>query len=142
MKVISLFFALLLVSAAPLFAGPVTMQEGNWEITMKMDMAGMPFAMPPMVTTHCYTKEDIKDSKKTIPNTSQKKNDCERKDVKVAGNKVTWTMQCKDGSTGSGEMEYKQTSYNGMMTLEKRDNKGGTSKIVYHMSGKRIGDCK
>jgi len=39
-------------------------------------------------------------------------------------------------------MEYKQTSYNGMMTLEKVDNKGETSKIVYHMSGKRIGDCK
>ena len=49
-----------------------------------------------LYTTHCYTKEDIKDSKKTIPNTSQKKNDCERKDVKVVGNKVTWTMQCKE----------------------------------------------
>ncbi|HUI46501.1 MAG TPA: DUF3617 family protein [Nitrospirota bacterium] len=141
MKVIGLFFALLLVSAAPLFAAPATMQDGNWEITMKMDMAGMPFALPPMVTTHCYTKEDINDSKKTIPSTSQK-NDCEKKDVTVVGNKVTWKMQCKDGSTGSGEMEYKQTSYSGMMTLEKADKKGGTSKIIYHMSGKRIGDCK
>ncbi len=142
MKIISLFFALLLVSAAPLFAAPATMQDGNWEITMKMEMANMPFAMQPMVTTHCYTKEDLKDSQKTIPSASQRKDDCENKDVKVVGNKTTWTTQCKDSSIVSGEMEYKQTSFSGMMTMEKVDKKGEKSKIVYHMSGKRIGNCK
>jgi len=143
MRIIGLLFVLVLVVAvAPLSAAPAAMQEGNWELTMKMDMAGMPFAMPPVVVNHCYTKEDVKDSKKTIPSTSQKKDDCETKDVKVTGNKVTWKMQCKDGSTGSGEMEHKQASYNGMMTMEKVDKKGSKSKIVYHMSGKRLGDCK
>jgi len=143
MKTAGLFFVLMLiVGVAQLSAAPAAMQEGNWEITMKMDMAGMPFAMPPMTVTHCYTKEDVKDSSKTIPSTSKKKDDCETKDVKVAGNKVTWKIQCKDGSTGTGEMESQKTSYSGMMTFEKPDKKGGTSKIVYHMSAKRLGDCK
>jgi hypothetical protein len=143
MRIIGLLFVLVLfVAVAPLAAAPAAMQEGNWELTMKMEMTGMPFPMPPVTVNHCYTKEDVKDSKNTIPSTSKKKDDCETKDVKVVGNKVTWKVQCKDGSTGSGEMESKQASYNGMMTMEQPDKKGGKSKIVYHMSGKRTGDCK
>ena len=137
-----LFVLVLVVAVAPLFAAPATMQEGKWDITMKMEMTGMPFAMPPMTVSHCYTKEDVQDSKKTIPSTSNKKDDCETKDVKVVGNKVTWKVQCKDGSKGSGEMEAQKTSYNGMMTMETPDKKGNTSKAVYHMSAKRVGDCK
>jgi hypothetical protein len=137
-----LFVLMLVVAVTPLIAAPATMQEGNWEITMKMEMAGMPFAMPPVTVTHCYTKDDVKDSKKTIPSTSQKKDDCEAKDVKVIGNKITWRVQCKDGSTGTGEMEQKQSSYAGKMTMEVVDKNKGKSKMAYQVSGKRLGDCK
>lgn len=143
MRHVGLLVVLILcVIAAPASAAPAAMQEGKWEISMKMEMPGMPFAMPPITVTHCYTKEDVKDSKKTIPSASDKKDDCVTKDVKVEGNKVTWKVQCKDGSTGSGEMVHKQNSYTGKMTMETVDKKQGKTKSTYNMSGKRVGDCK
>lgn len=140
MRLIVFLIALLTAAVTPIFAAPAAMQEGNWELTMKMDMTGMPFAMPPVVVNHCYTKQDLQDMKKTIPSASGK-NECETKDVNVAGDKVTWKIQCKDGTTGSGEMVQKKTSYNGTMTMESAKSKGA-SKMVYHMSGKRTGECK
>jgi hypothetical protein len=131
------------LSAATLFAAPSAMQEGKWEVTMKMDMEGAPFPMPPMVFSQCITKEDLKDPKKTLPGSSDKKNDCTVKDYAVSGSKITWRMQCKDGSTGSGEMVYKgTTSYSGTLKMTTTDKKHGTSKIVQHISGKWIGACK
>ena len=143
MKKIALIIAFIVALPVPtLFAAPSAMQEGNWEITVKMDMEGMPFPMPPMVATHCITKEDLKDPKKTLPSSSKKKDDCTVKDYSVSGNKVTWKMQCKDGSTGSGEMIYKgATAYSGTMTMETAGKKRN-SKMVQHISGKRVGDCK
>ena len=128
--------------AATLFAAPSPMREGNWEITVKMDMEGMPFPMPPMTVTHCITKEDLKDPKKTLPSSSDKKNECTTKDYSVSGTSVTWKVTCQDGSTGSGKMTYKGgTSYSGTMTMVNAGKKRG-SKMVQHISGKRIGDCK
>jgi hypothetical protein len=141
MKIAGTILAVLLVAATPLFAAPA-MQEGKWEISVKMDMPGMPFPMPPMVTTHCYSKEDVKDTTKTLPSSSKKKDDCEVKDMKVNGNKVTWKMQCKDGTKGHGEAEYKKSSYTSVLTLETKDKKNGTSTVVQHISAKRVGDCK
>lgn len=129
--------------AATLFAAPSTMQEGKWEVTMKMEMEGAPFPMPPMVFTQCIKKEDLKDPNKTLPGSSDKKKDCTVKDYAVSGSKVTWKMQCKDGSAGSGEMIYKgTTSYSGVLKMETVDKKHRASKMVQHISGKRIGDCK
>lgn len=129
--------------AAALFAAPAAMQEGKWEVTMKMDMPGAPFPMPPIVFTQCITKEDLKDPKRTVPNSPGKKNDCTVKDYVVSGGKVTWNMQCKNGSTGSGEMLYKgSTSYQGTLTMLTPDKKHGSSKMVQHVSGRRVGSCK
>jgi len=142
LKTICLTGVALLFSAATLFAASPDMKTGKWEVTMKMDMPDAPFPMPPITFTQCITKDDLKDPKKTVPNSSKKKSDCEVKDYKMSGNKATWRMQCKDGSTGTGEMTYKSTSYNGVMTMESMDKKHGKSKIVQRVRGKRIGDCK
>ena len=42
------------------------MRDGQWEITTVMEMPGMPFKIPPQVTTHCFTKEDVKDQKSEV----------------------------------------------------------------------------
>jgi hypothetical protein len=125
-----------------LFAASPDMQAGKWEVTMKMEMEGAPFPMPPIVYTQCITKDDLKDGKKTVPTSSKNKDDCEVKDYKVSGNKTTWRMKCKDGSTGTGEMTSKGSSYNGVIKLETNDRQHGKSRIVQRISGKRIGDCK
>jgi hypothetical protein len=137
-KVILLSAVVLLVSAAPLLAAPPNMQPGNWEITMAVQMEGVPFAMPPMKVTHCYTKQDLEDSKKTLPSGSNKKENCEVKDMKVVGNHATWNMVCKDGTKGSGEITYKGTTYDSTLKLVTKDGVKTTTNI----KAKRIGDCK
>ena len=49
------------LSASLLAQGP--RRDGNWEITMTMDMPGMPqgMSMPPIKTTQCITKQDASD---------------------------------------------------------------------------------
>ncbi|MFH0974915.1 MAG: DUF3617 family protein [Spirochaetota bacterium] len=123
-----------------LVAAPNKMKEGKWEITMSMNMQGMPFAMPPVTHTQCITKKDLEDNKKTLPAAGKSEN-CEIKDYKISGNTVTWKTVCKDGTKGSGEITYKGDSYSGTMTMETVDKKGNKSVINYKIKGRRLGDC-
>jgi len=143
MRTISICISLaLFLTAATAFGAQPNMQAGMWEITIKMDMERAPFPMPPMTVKQCVTKDDLKDGRKTLPSSSNKKDDCEVTDYKAAGNKVSWKMLCKNGGSGTGEMVYQGTSYNGTMTMTQKDKKGGTAKIVQHYKGKRTGECK
>lgn len=142
MRTIVLVIAVLVLVPATLFAVPAKMQEGQWEITVKVEMEGVPFPMPPMTHTQCITKEDQKDMKKALPSTTTKKDECEVKDHRQEGNKVVWRVQCKDGTSGTGEMVLKTASYAGTMTMETENKEHGATKIVQHITGKRVGDCK
>jgi hypothetical protein len=137
-KLFILSGVVLLLSATTLFAAPPNMQEGKWEVTMAMKVEGVPFPMPPMKYTQCFTKEDVKDGNKTLPTGSDKKDTCEVKDVKASSNSATWKMVCKDGTTGNGEITYKGSSYISTMTLVTKD--GGTT--VNNIKARRLGDCK
>ncbi len=140
MKKLSILSALaLLCFATMLFAASPNMQEGKWELTMAMQVEGVPFPMPPIKYTQCFTKEDVKDGNKTLPTGSDKKKDnCKVEDVKASSNSTTWKMVCKDGTTGSGQITYKGSSYTSTMTLVAKD--GG--KTVNNIKAKRLGDCK
>ena len=130
----AVFFCITVVFAAS------TMREGKWEISMSMNMPGMPFAIPAVTHTQCITKEDIKNNK-TVPSAG-KDDECEVKNYKLRGNTVTWETVCKDGSKGSGEITYKGDSYTGKMNMETIDKKSGKkTKIDYKIKGQRKGDC-
>lgn len=99
-----------------------------WEVTSKMEMPGMPFAMPATTTKVCLAKGGEKDPGKT---TGDK--DCQVTDVKTVGNKTTWKMRCNhDGKveTGSGEQTHTANGYQGKMQM---------SGMNMAISGKRIG---
>jgi hypothetical protein len=125
---------------AVLFAAANKMREGKWEVTMNMNIAGMPFSMPAVTHTQCITKKDLEDNKKTLPSAG-KNEDCEVKNYKINGNTVSWETVCKDGTKGSGEITYKGDSYSGTMKMETIDKKGQKSKIDYKIKGVRKGDC-
>src|SRR5574342_435362 len=93
---------LLLFLPAALGAGAVDMQEGLWEITTTMEMPGMPGGMQPMTQTHCITKDDLQSEEKVIPRNSA---GCRLVDHNIAGNRVTWSVECDQGS-GTGEMTF------------------------------------
>lgn len=121
------------------------MREGLWEINTRMempDMPQMPKGIPGMGETtmkHCYRKEDVRDDKNILPQNQDDPN-CEVKNSKVSGNKVTWEVQCKGGQgNSSGEMMYHRDSYEG---VTKTKHPGMKGEMVMHYRGKRVGDCK
>lgn len=135
------FAMLALLAAAPaVLAAPQEMQPGLWEITSKMEMPGVP-KMAPQVMRHCYTKKDVEDSKKAVPQSGDK--NCEMKDYKLQGNTATWSMECKGEAamTGTGTMTFGAQFYSG--TMKSRMKQGGKSmEMNQSWSAKRVGDCK
>ena len=79
------------------------MRPGNWEVSMQMEMPGMPMQMPPMKATQCVTAEQLKAPEKAVPTGPGKNpNDCKVSDYKVSGNTVTWSMVCAGPEPMSG----------------------------------------
>jgi hypothetical protein len=111
-----------------------TMRDGQWELVTTMEMPGMPMQIPPTKVKHCYTKEDVKDQKKTI---STDKN-CTVTDIKQSGNKVTWKMKCTGQNAGdfSGETVYKRDAYDSTMKMV---TQGATMNMK--INAKRLGNC-
>jgi len=139
--VIRTAFFLLLVSLvlnSPASAEP-DMQEGNWEMTIKTDMPGMPMAMPATKHTVCITQKDL------VPQKPEQNQDCKMINQKISGNTVTWTMKCKMDKTvieSDGRITYKKDKFDGIINMTMNDPDSGKMKMTQNMSGKRIGDCK
>jgi hypothetical protein len=125
-------------------AAAPNMKDGLWEITMKMDMPGMPAGMKPQVLQQCITKKDLEDPRKTAPSGSDPRdNRCQMTDYKMQGNTASWNMACKgEGAmTGSGTATYSGTSYTGTnrMTMTRG---GQVQTMTMQYSGRRLGECK
>jgi Protein of unknown function (DUF3617) len=129
--VIAILYALALPASS--FATD-TMRDGYWELITTMELPGMPMKMAPTKIKHCYTKEDVKDQKKTI--TTDK--NCTVTDLKQSGNKVSWKMKCTGNNAGifSGETVYKGDAYDSTMKMQ---TQGQTMNMK--VKAKRLGDC-
>ncbi len=104
-----------------------------WEVSSKMEMAGMPIAMPAQTQNVCLRKGMEAD-----PKHANKNEECSYSDLKRSGNKTTFNMKCtgKDPMTGSAEMINKSDAYNIKMKMHSND---GDMNMV--TNGKRIGSC-
>ena len=114
--------------------GAGDMRPGDYEYTVKVDMAGMPFAMPPMKLQHCLTQADIDQGRQYENRQNQ---DCEVKNLKQSPGKASMDFVCKDGTTGKGEYTFGNDALNGKTTMM-RDGQA----MVMNMSARRTGDCK
>jgi hypothetical protein len=114
--------------------------EGNWDITTKMEMAGMPFAMPPMTQSRCVTKDDL------VPDMSQGGQKCTVLDRQVSGDTVSWRTQCTGPQgkvDGRGQVKYSGKTYDGSMVAKMTEPGGGQAMDVkYNFQGKHTGPCK
>jgi len=116
-------------------SGP-NMQEGKWEVTTRMEMPGMSTSMPEVTSTQCMTKKDF------VPQGSQQGQECKVTETKVDGNTVTWTVKCSGQGgevTGTGRMTYSGSSYKGTIEMIMTQS---NMKMIIHINGHRIGDCK
>ena len=106
-----------------------------WEVTTKMEMPGMPMAMPAQVRRVCvarnHTDEDL------IPRTDN----CRVLDSKKAGNKLTYTMACTgdEPMNVTGEMTYSSDSYDGRMRM--KSTRDPSMEMTQTFAGKRVGTC-
>ncbi|HUR32729.1 MAG TPA: DUF3617 family protein [Vicinamibacterales bacterium] len=140
--------AAMALSVSLLAQGP--RRDGNWEVTMTMDMPGMPqgMSMPPMKSMQCITPADAADPAKTVPQRpagrggAANPNDCKVSDYKTDGNKVTWSMKCEGAQpmSGTGEFLYGTDSYTGTMKMDMARG-GQPMAVTMKYEGKRLGDC-
>jgi hypothetical protein len=114
------------------------MRPGRWEVTMQMDMPGMPVQMPAMKNTQCVTQQQIDSPSHGVPNgPGNNPNDCKVSDYKVSGNTVTWNMACPSQSmTGSGELKFNGDTYEGLVKMMAQQKE-----MAMKFNGKRLGDC-
>lgn len=121
-------------------SGP-NMKEGLWEITVKMDMPGMPMQMPPQTFRQCLNKKDMVPQNKEEPG----RTDCKEIKREVKGDTVNWVIECKaEGGTvtSSGTMTYKNDTLEGTVKVRVPDGRRGAMEMTQHMNGKWVGPCK
>jgi Protein of unknown function (DUF3617) len=126
-----------LVIGAALVASPVALGQGKddqWEITSKMEMPGMPMAMPAQVVRICVAKNGKDED--FVP----KQNNCRMVDSKRAANKFTYRMECTgdDPSTMDGEVTFGTGAYEGKMKMTMTKTKQ-SMQMTY--AGQRVGAC-
>lgn len=118
-------------------SGP-ELQEGMWEITTEMNMAGMPMQIPAMVHRQCLSQDDV------VPRQGPAQQEiCDYSKAKIRGNTVTWTVECNSPggtTTTAGEITYHGTTFDGTMhvSMSGAVEMSGTNRI----SGRRVGDCQ
>ena len=126
------------------FAAAPDFKEGEWGVSYRMEVVGMPFPMPPITTkkTMCLDKNNY------VPDNTQQGQDCKVSDQKASGNTVTWTMRCRSQERtieGQGTITYKDKGerYDGEMNAKmiSADNASPAMSYKYVMQGQRLGAC-
>jgi hypothetical protein len=139
-RAVALVASLLLTATlAPLAAAQPDIQEGEWEITTRIEMPGLPFALPPMKSSTCLTKESM------VPPPEKKGQECTMKEMQSKGNEVAWKMECKESTStmhGSGRIIYTNDSFSGTIELNMQDAGGKTQPMNQQLNGRHVGPCK
>lgn len=132
-KIVMCFVGVIVLIAGAAWAGP-KMNPGQWEITTKTEMAGMPSQS--LTHTQCITSEDL------VPMSGDANQQCQVKNMSTKGNTVSWEITCggQGGQMdGTGEVTYAGDTLQGKMEMTIQ---GADMKVTNHISGKRIGPCE
>lgn len=108
-----------------------------WEMTVKMDMAGM--SMPAHTSKVCRPKGD-RDPTKLAE--KDKESDCRATDVKNAGNRTTWKIVCTkpEPMTGTGDVTATGDKIDGTIKMAGKID-GEDMAMTQVMSGRKVGSC-
>jgi len=121
-----------------LFVTPAQAQgvDDLYEVTVKMEMAGMPMSMPAMTQRSCVKKGGS--DADSVPH----QENCKVTDTKRAGNKLTFTMVCtgRDAMTGNGEFTYAGDGYSGTIRFRGK-MEGQDMEMTQAIAGRRVGAC-
>jgi hypothetical protein len=130
---------LLLAANLPLHAAP-NVKEGQWEMTMKMEMDGQPVPMPAQSIKYCVTRDNLVPK----PKGAETSGNCSKVEPRVSGDTVSWEVVCKEDAQtieSQGRITYKGDTFEGVIS-SKMTRDGRTNNMKQVMSGRRIGECK
>jgi hypothetical protein len=116
---------------------PAANDQGEmWEITTRMEIAGMPMAMPAHTNRICLGKQAS--DEQFVP----KNEDCKVTESRRSGNTLHYKMVCtgKNPMTGEGEITHAKDAYNGRMRMTGK-MEGESMDMTQTFSGKKLGDC-
>ena len=139
MRLMATSLLLLGALASVVWAVQGPMRPGQWEVTMKMSMAGMQMQMPEMKSTQCITAEQLaKDPATGLPRGAAGQKDCTVSDYKTTGSTISWKMACTGQMKmeGTGELTFKGDTYEGVMKMA-----APQGEMTMNLAGKRAGDC-
>lgn len=130
----------LALALAGLAIAPLAQGQGGtdelWDMTTRMEMAGMPGGGQSFTNQVCMKKGQ------TQPDRMSQDRNCKVADMRTVGNKTTWRIECagRDPVTGEGEVTRTRDSMNGRMRMQgKRGNESFDMTTV--MSGRLVGTC-
>jgi len=108
-----------------------------WQVTTKVEMPGMPMAMPEQTQTVCL-QQGRQREEELVP----KDKNCRMTDVRQTGNRTTFTVVCegKDRMTGTGDITSSPDSYQGTMRMQGTMD-GQPVNMTQTFSGRRTGAC-
>lgn len=114
-------------------AGP----DELWEVSMKMEMPGMPMALPGQTFQTCL-KKGRNGSEDAIPRDSR----CKVSDVTNAGGRTTFAIDCAgdEPMSGRGEIAGTPASYDGRMTMKSK-RPGENLEVTQVFAGRKVGAC-
>ena len=118
---------------------PMALAQGTddlYEVTVRMEMVGMPMQMPAMTQRSCVKKGGS--DADAVP----RQDNCKVTDAKRVGNKLTFAMVCtgRDAMTGTGEMTYAGDGYAGTIRM-KGKMEGQDMEMTQAITGRRVGNC-
>jgi hypothetical protein len=112
-------------------------QSGDlWEVTVKMEMPGMPMAMPAQTTRICLAKQAADES--YVP----RNQDCKVTESKRTGSTQRFKMVCtgKHPMNMEGEITHAKDAYSGRSRMTGK-MEGQDMDMTQVFSGKKVGDC-
>jgi hypothetical protein len=109
-------------------------KDDLWEISSKMEMPGMPMAMPAQTSRICIGKN--RKDEDFVP----KQGDCRMLESNRAGNKFTYKMECsgQGAATVVGAITFGDNAYAGQMRMTMKQT---SDTMDMTLTGKRVGDC-
>ena len=109
-------------------------KDDLWEVSTKMEMPGMPMAMPAQTNRFCIGKN--RKDEELVP----KQGDCRMLESKRVGNKFTYKMDCSGNNPVivDGTITFGNNVYDGQMRMAMKTT---NDTMVMTFTGKRIGDC-
>lgn len=113
--------------------------EGEWELTVRHTVSGMPIANPPVHYRECFTERD------PIPTSFLEAKNCDVIDQHSRGRTLYYRLSCftEHGSIiNEGQIRFGSFKISGKSKSDLGDVAGKNTVLRYKFTGRRLGECR